>query len=120
MHGEVGYAPKGVEPKGGEVRMFRVKLDEGEAVVERNEVPERPNAANRVYVMRGNGELKDEPLVRPTFFRHYDTMLVDWRWFEQRTEAEIARQMNWPKLQGLKLMLDFRSGFNYYPDLRIP
>lgn len=117
---EVGYAPKGILPRGGEIRIFRVKLDERGVIVENPGLPEKKNAVGRVYVMRGNGNLKEEPLVRPTFFRHYDTMLVDWRWLEQRTEDEIHRQMNWPKLQGLKLMLDFRSGLNYYPDLRIP
>ena len=131
VKGERGYAPKAFKGysagastadtiAGGDVRLFRVKLDEAGAVEELPEAVERPNATGSCFVMRGNGELEDAAIERPTFFRHYDTMLVDWRWFEQRTEDEIRRQMNWPKLQGLKMMLDFRSGLNYYPDLRIP
>ena len=128
--GVPGYAPNiytnysagastATQIAGGDIRIFRVRLDEADAVRELPEALERPNASGRVFVMRGNGDLKDAYLERPTFFRHYDTMLVDWRWFESRTDAEIVRQFNGPKTQGLKLMVDFRSGLNYYPDLRI-
>ena len=130
VKGERGYAPKAFKGysagastadtiAGGDVRLFRVKLDEAGAVEELPEAVERPNATGSCFVMRGNGGLEDAAIERPTFFRHYDTMLVDWRWFEMRTDEEIVRQANFAKLQGLKVIVDFRSGLNFYPDLRI-
>ena len=104
----------------GAVRMFRVTVDEGDAVAELPAVKPRANPKNRILFLRNvAGPIKEAVLARPTFFRHYDGVMVDWRYVAARDEKELAAQTNWLRLQGLKVSVDLSSGFNLYPDLRL-
>ena len=104
----------------GSVRMFRVKVDEGGDVVELPAVKPVANPMNRILYLRNvAGPIKEAVLARPTFFRHYDGVMVDWRYVAARDEKELAAQTNWLRLQGLKVSVDLSSGLNLYPDLRL-
>ena len=56
---------------------------------------------------------------RPTFFRHYDSVMLDARHLVSRDRADLVRQTDWLKKQGLKVMVDASSLFNLFPDLRL-
>lgn len=99
------------------VRTFRVKLDEGDAV---REIPyERPRAApKRVSLaLRGTRSIKEHILRRPTFFEHYDGVMVDWKYLRMRDREELKRERNWIDLQSLHLTVDMTAAFNLFPDL---
>ncbi len=103
----------------GAVRLFRVRTEEGAAV---KEIPfERPtaNPKGRALVLRENRSIKESLLKRPTFFRHCDAVVVDWRYFHSRDTEELKRESVWIRNQGLRVMADMTSGINLYPDIRL-
>ena len=57
--------------------------------------------------------------LRPTFFQHFDTAILDWRHVEMTSSATLSQDANWAKRQNLSLVVDFTSGLNLYPDLRL-
>jgi sugar phosphate isomerase/epimerase len=63
--------------------------------------------------------LKEEVLIRPTFFEHFDSVVVDWRYLQERDTEQLKRERAWIDLQGLVCLVDFTSGINLYPDLRL-
>ena len=129
--GQVGFAPNTVSNvvvgadtdhtiAAGAVRIFRVKTDEGGAVAE---IPYRaptPNAPKQTLFLRHlDGPIKEAVMRRPTFFRHYDSVMLDARYLVSRDRADLVQQTDWLKKQGLKVMADASSLFNLYPDLRL-
>lgn len=126
--GAVGYLPEvmsnavlGADSAatiaGGSTRIFRVKVDErGVRVLAEARAPANPR--NRTLYLRSNDEIKVQLLRRPTFFRHYDSVMVDWRYVFNRDDDALRRERNWISLQGLDVLVDFRSALNVYPDFR--
>lgn len=58
--------------------------------------------------------------LRPTFFQHFDSAVVDWQWVESATDAVLQKTEAWCSLQGpLRLIVDFSTGINLYPGLRL-
>ena len=129
--GQIGFAPNTVSNvvvgadtdhtiAAGAVRIFRVKTDEGGAVAE---IPYRaptPNAPKQTLFLRHlDGPIKEAVMRRPTFFRHYDSVMLDARYLVSRDRADLVQQTDWLKKQGLKVMADASSLFNLYPDLRL-
>jgi len=102
---------------GGSVRLFRVLTDDADVVEIAAEAPP-PNPTGRILYLRGNETIKDEILRRPGFFRHWDGVMVDWRYVFTRDDDALAEERNWIDLQGLKVLVDFRSGLNLFPDYR--
>ena len=126
----VGYAPHGIEGfrlgadtpsviAAGSVRMFRLRTDENGEVAEiaRHKPPR--NVSNAVLALRGAESIKEQVLRRPTFFRHYGGVMVDWSYLVRRDTAQIRRERNWIDLQGLQVIVDVSGAFNLFPDLRM-
>ncbi|MGV8092101.1 MAG: hypothetical protein AB2L24_09590 [Mangrovibacterium sp.] len=124
----VGFVPEGVTGNlgknskktiaGGDIRVFSVKL-ETNVIEEKPEVLPVPNPEKRGLTLRNIVSVKEEILLRPTFFRHFDRVVIDWKYLEQREEPVLAKESEWIKRQGLKLIVDFSSGVNLFPDLRL-
>ncbi len=127
--GAAGQLPEGFENAaigasdartiaGGDVRIFRVTLgEENAAEIAHVTPPLRPQ--NRILTIRGARPIKEEILARPTFFQHYDGVLVDWKYLHERTAEALKRESRWTGLQKLRVMVDLTSGINLYPDLRL-
>ena len=124
-----GYFPKGMEktPLGrdsdrtiaaGAIRTFRVKVAET-GVEELPAAVPPANPRGRVLALRGQTPIKEQVLARPTFFRHFDGVMVDWSYLRARDVRELAAERKWLDRQGLKLVVDLSSGLNLYPDLRL-
>jgi hypothetical protein len=127
--GAVGYLPEGLEKTnlgvsdeghiaGGDIRIFAVQVKE-ENVEEIAHVvpPVRPRG--RALPLRGARSIKEEVLARPSFFAHFDSVVVDWRYLREREKEELERERGWIGLQALKLLIDLTSGINLFPDLRL-
>lgn len=129
--GSVGFAPNvmsnvvvGADTDAtiaaGGVRVFRVKTDEGDAVAEIPFAAPTPNAVGRTLALHNLGTpIKEAVMARPTFFRHYDGVMVEGRYLFARDREDLAAQTDWLKKQGLKVMVDMTGSINLYPDLRI-
>jgi len=104
---------------GGAVRLLRVRTDEGGTVRELPAAVPQKNVSNAVLALRGAEPIKEQVLRRPTFFRHYGGVMVDWTYLRDRDAKALAAERNWIGLQQLKVLVDLSGGFNLFPDLRL-
>ena len=126
---ETGFVPAGSERvplgtntastiAGGDIRIFAVRVNEtGVAEVSHRAPGPRPKGV--VLSLRDARSIKEEILRRPTFFQHFDGVMVDWRYLHEREKDALAREAGWIKRQGLVVMADLSAGINLYPDLRL-
>jgi len=66
-----------------------------------------------------NLAIKEEILALPTFFEHYDSVSVDWRYLHDRAADALQYESRWLKRQGVRVYVDLASGVNLFPDLRL-
>lgn len=124
----IGFLPKSVVCNtgkntdmtiaGGDIRIFSIKLDEI-SVEDMPFVQPVPNPVNRGLTLRNITSIKEEILLRPTFFQHFDRIIIDWKYLNEKDKSILAGEAGWIKRQGLKLIVDFSSGINLFPDLRL-
>lgn len=104
--------------EGGGLRIFAVKVREtGVAEIAHAAPPARPQG--RYLALRAARSIKEEILARPTFFEHFDGVMVDWRYLHERDSEALTRESRWLSRQGLRVVADLSSGVNLYPDLRL-
>lgn len=125
----VGYLPEGFEGAdlgrsdahtiaGGDVRIFVATVrEEGVQAIPHRAPPARPRG--RFLGVRGSRSIKEEVLLRPTFFEHFDGIMVDWRHLANRERLALERESGWIDRQKLRVTVDLSSGLNLYPDLRL-
>jgi len=58
-------------------------------------------------------------LARPTFFEHFDSVSIDWRYLHDRDHRALKEEAEWLRRQGVRIYADLASGINLYPDLRL-
>jgi hypothetical protein len=103
---------------GGDVRLFSVLVDEtGLRVLPQVKAPTRP--AGRLLALRGISDLREEVLRRPTFFEHFEGVKLDWTYFLRRDPEQLKRDQPWLERQQLRIVVDFTSGLNHFPDLTL-
>ena len=126
---EPGFLPKGFEGAelgshtettiaGADVRIFEVTLErENTAPIADLESPPAPKG--KFLELRNPAVAKEEILARPTFWEHYDGITLDWRYINARCEEELTAEAGWFKRRGVRIAVDFSSGINLFPDLRL-
>jgi len=125
----VGHLPEGMENvplgtsgphtiAGGDVRVFEVRV-RAENVVPIPHVAPPPRVRGRILPLRQARSIKEEILARPTFFEHFDGVLVDGKYLRERERNELGREAGWIKRQGLRVIVDLSPGINLFPDLRL-
>lgn len=124
-----GFFPEGFENtqpgtdsdtviSGGSVRLFEVTLAEDRTqTLTRVTPPAAPSG--RILVLRGETPIQEGIMARPTFFQHYDGVMTDWKYLRTRSVEEIQREAGWLGRQNVKIIVDFSSGINLFPDLRL-
>ena len=125
----IGYTPEGVDAgaigansessiAGGEIRIYSVKVQEqGVRAILGGEPT--PRSRGRVLPLRHVASIQREILARPTFFEHFDGVVVDWRYVGEREETALRTEAGWLRRQGVKIYVDLSSGLNLYPHLRL-
>ena len=104
--------------RGGDIRIFRVRVKESNVeAIAHQPPPARPRG--RILPLRGIRSLKEEILARPTFFEHFDGVVLDWRYLHDREGATLQREAGWINRQRLRVFVDASSGLNLYPTLRL-
>jgi hypothetical protein len=125
----VGFLPEGVDGRalgrntaatiaGGDVRVFAVRVKET-GVEEIPHVAPPPRPRGRVLPLRQITSIKESILARPTFFEHFDGVMVDWRYLHQRESSALQAESKWIGRQGLRVYVDLSSGIDLYPTLRL-
>lgn len=127
--GAAGHLPEGVDGtslgrnsadtiRGGDIRIFAVRVKESNVeVIAHRPLPPRPRG--RILPLRSVSPVKEQILARPTFFEHFDGVVLDWRYLHDREKAAMEREAGWIKRQGLHVFVDASSGVNLYPSLRL-
>lgn len=125
---ELGYLPEVLQDKkmiategfiaGGDVRLFSVKLREKNVEVLPDNLPVK-SSKGRILQLSHINSIKEELLKRPTFFEHFDGVLVDWKYFKNRDKETLKEEAVWINLQKLQITIDLTPGINLYPDLRV-
>jgi len=124
-----GFVPEGVAATalgrntpttiaGGDFRVFDVRVKETAIVEIAHEVPS-PRPRLRALTLRGPRSIKEAILARPTFFEHFDGVVVDWRNLHERERAALQHEAGWINRQGLRVYVDLSSGIDLYPTLRL-
>lgn len=124
-----GYVPEGMEHAdlgisddnniaAGDMRIFAVQVRE-ENVEEIAHVIPPPRPQRRALSLLSGRSIKEEVLVRPSFFQHFDSVVVNWRYLHSREAAQLERERGWIDLQQLGLFVDLTCGTNLFPDLRL-
>jgi hypothetical protein len=103
---------------GGDIRIFRVKMDENNVDIIPFIQPVL-NPVNRGLPLGDIVSVKSEILLRPAFFQHFDRITIDWKYLTSRENKALAEESVWIKNQGLKVNIDLSSGINLFPDIRI-
>lgn len=127
--GELGFLPKEVDAPylgkhtettiaGADVRIFEVTLEK-ENIEIIQDLPIPPIPKGRFLDLRNPTLAKEEILARPTFSEHYDGIVLDWRYADVRSEDQIRREADWLRRHGIRIAVDFTSGINLFPDLRL-
>jgi hypothetical protein len=124
----IGFLPKSVVNKtgkntankiaGGDIRIFRVNIEENN-IEDLPFIQPVPNPVNRGLTLRNISSIKEEILLRPTFFQNFDRITVDWKYLLEKEKTALASETGWINRQGLKVIVDFSSGVNLFPDLRL-
>jgi hypothetical protein len=107
------------------VRVFIAEVEETNAVLlpppaDRQPPKGRGLAINPAYISADGAmdPVREAVYLRPLFAQQFDTMMLDWRVVEQRTDASLQRLGIWLGRQRLHVVVDCRSGINLYPELR--
>ncbi len=126
--GAPGYRPTGFDDDsgtstadtiaGGDVRLFEASVEAADLRLLPEAAPPAP-VKNRALAVQGVSDEKTAILGWPTFFQHFDGAKVDWRYLRTRSEEQIGREKGWLERQSLRLIVDFSSGLNFYPDLTL-
>ena len=106
---------------GGDIRVFKIKLAAKEACELLLPVPAEPNPSRVAIKLDQNSipDVRQAILLRPSFRQHFDSVVVDWRYLESRTATAIAEEGRWLFRRNISVIVDFSSGLNLYPDLRL-
>ncbi len=127
--GVPGWLPEGVNTNlpgastaqtiaGGDVRIFAVRVKEtGVAEIPRVAPPPRPHGI--ALPLRHPRSIQEAILARPTFFEHFDGVVVDGRYLHEREPAALRREAAWLQRQRVKIFVDLSSEINLYPGLRL-
>jgi len=127
--GAVGYLPEGLESAdvgvsapdtiaGGDVRIFEARAQETR-VSERARIAPTPAPHGRALPLGEPRLIKEEILRRPTFFQHYDSAVLDWRYLRGRDPEALRREAGWLKRQQLRIYVDATTDINLFPGLRL-
>jgi len=124
-----GYAPTGFSkvPRGVssestiagiEQRIFKVTLKAETATLLPTVEPAA--APHRIALpMPQTTDLRDSISLRPSFRQHFDAVVLDWTYVERRSAKQLQIEGRWAFMRGVSILVDFTSGLNLYPDLRL-
>jgi hypothetical protein len=69
---------------------------------------------SKLLPMSGINNLTDEILARPTFFQHFDGVVLDWKFLNRSEKKTLEKDRVWPNLQKLQIWVDLSSGINLF------
>ena len=130
----VGYLPDGYENAeigkststtiaGGDVRLYRVivtqKDDDSHFTYVPKVIPKpRPQGVG-LHIRHIDHSMRYEILRRPTFFQHYDSIVVDYNYLTSKDSDFLAEESQWLSQQRVRVYVDASPSINLFPALRL-
>ena len=127
---KVGYLPDGYEGTdlgistdttiaGVDTRLFTVTLDSDVVkIIDKVKPKPRPNGVV-LHLRQISNSLMDEIHRRPTFFRHFDSVIVDYGYIMSKDNNFLATEAKWAGQQNLKIYVDASPAIDLFPKLRL-
>lgn len=127
--GQVGYLPDGYEKvnlgkntattiAGGDTRLFQLTADIKMARIKKTVAKPRPIGI-ALHIRHITLSLRREIYSRPTFFQHYDSLVIDYSYLITKDEVFLAKEKKWLLTQNVKVYVDATSSINLFPTLRL-
>ena len=128
--GAVGYLPDGFENTdigkstnstiaGGDTRLFRVTVKPSSVSLLPKTQP-KPRPRGIALHLRHIGlSIQEEILVRPSFFQHYDSVVVDYAYLITKDDVFLKEEKEWLTQQQVAVYVDASPSINLFPTLRL-
>ena len=128
--GHIGYLPDGFEGTdigkstnttiaGGDTRLFRVQLSAGSTKFKPKMQPKARPQGVALHIRHIDHSIRHEILYRPTFFQHFDSVVVDFSYLITKDSVFLKEESQWLKQQGVTVYVDASSSINLFPTLRL-
>lgn len=102
---------------GGDIRIFSMEVEED--IIEIPYIKRQDRDNLYTMILHPVDSIKDSILLMPTFFEHFDSVIIDWRYIDRTETTYLYEEGKWLRRQGIKVFVDLSSGLNLYPDLRL-
>lgn len=127
--GHVGYLPDGYENTdtgksttttiaGGDTRLFAVKANLPITKLDKIQPKSRPRKIS-LHLRHIELSIRREILTRPTFFEHYDSVVIDYSYLITKDVEFLNTERVWLRTQGVKVYVDASPSINLFPGLRL-
>ena len=128
-NGTQGYPPGGYQHvdrglsgnstiAGLDQRIFKVTLQQETATLLPTMMPAL-NPHRIALPLPQSTDLTEDIMLRSTFGQHFDGIVLDWTYIERRSAEELRREGRWAFMRNVSILVDFTSGLNLYPGLRL-
>lgn len=97
--------------------MFSVSLSENVELIPA--VPPPVVHTSLALPIEPRPSLQEAILLRPTLKQRCGGVVVDWRYVERTDAQTLQSEGRWAFRQNISIIVDFTSGLNLYPDLRL-
>ena len=125
-----GYLPDGFEGTdlgnstnttiaGGDTRLFMVSLSPDSVHLLPKAVPKPRPVGVALHLRHISRSIRHEILLRPTFFQHYDSVVVDYSYLITKDEVFLMEESQWLKQQNLSVYVDASPSIDLFSKLRL-
>ena len=126
----VGYLPDGFEGTdlgnstdttiaGGDTRLFEVSLSSDSLQFLPKVTPKPRPMGMALHLRHISHSIRHEILLRPTFFQHYDSVVVDYSYLITKDEEFLMKEGQWLTQQKVTVYVDASPSINLFPTLRL-
>ena len=128
--GAEGYLPDGYQGteignstnttiSGGDTRLFAVKLS-SQSLQLLSKVKPKPRPIGVALHLRSvQHSVRHEILQRPSFFQHYDSVVVDYSYIIKQDAAFLNIERQWLEGQGVSVLVNAAPSIDLFPYLRL-
>ena len=127
---KIGYLPDGYQGTdlgkstnttiaGVDTRLFTISLQTNSVKIINKVTPKPPPNGIVLHLWQIRDSLMNEIHHRPTFFQHYDSVIVDYSYVMSKDDDFLQEEAKWFNQQNLKVYIDASPAIDLFPNLRL-
>ena len=128
--GAVGYLPDGFEGTdighstnttiaGVDTRLFKLTLSSDSLHILPKVKPKPRPTGVALHLRHIDHSIRYEILLRPSFFQHYDSIVVDYSYLITKDEDFLRQESQWLQQQKVSVYVDASPSIDLFPNLRL-